>query len=255
MSALAPIIHGNQNATKLINELKNSAIQYPPLDKEQERELIEAHKDDRAELNRLLFMHNIKFVFVMAKKYMSKTRDFDGLVQEGMKGLAEAAQRFDIEHGTKFITYAGWWIQKFMLQMFDEKKNWIDRHSTSINSPALQHSSKDDGTTVTYENFINNFIEPTQDRTKSIENELSTNEQSEICKQLMKDLEQDQSLSATEKAVFTDYFYNREKTRDIAAKYGIEVPRVFEIKNTILGKFRDILTSQYQINSYNDINA
>jgi len=45
--------------------------------------------------------------------------------------------------------------------------------------------------------------------------------------------------------VFTDYFYNKEKTRDIAAKYGIEIPRVFEIKNTILDKFRDILTSQY----------
>jgi len=44
---------------------------------------------------------------------------------------------------------------------------------------------------VTYENFINNFIEPTQDRSKTIENELSTNEQLEICKHLMKDLEQD----------------------------------------------------------------
>jgi len=40
MSALAPIIHGNQNATKLINELKNASVQYPPLDKQQEQELI-----------------------------------------------------------------------------------------------------------------------------------------------------------------------------------------------------------------------
>lgn len=255
MSALAPIIHGNQNATKLINQLKNSAVQYPPLNKEQEQQLIKDNRHDRDKLNYLLFMHNIKFVFVMAKKYMSKTRDFDALVQEGMKGLAEAAKRFDIDHETKFITYAGWWIQKFMLQMFDEKKNWIEHHSTSINSPALQHTSKDGSQAVTYENFINNFIEPSQDRSKTIENELSTNEQLEICKRLMKDLEQDQSLSATEKAVFTDYFYNKEKIRDIAAKYGLEIPKVFEIKNAILGKFRDILTSQYQITSYDDICA
>ena len=77
--------------------------------------MIAKYKGNREKLNELLVMHNIKFVFTVAKKYMSKTRDFDGLVQEGLKGLAEAAARFDIDRGNKFITYAGWWIRKFML--------------------------------------------------------------------------------------------------------------------------------------------
>lgn len=217
--------------------------------------MIQQHKDNRDELNQLFFMHNIKIVFNIAKKYTSKTRDFDNLVQEGMKGLAEAAKRFDIEKGTKFVTYAGFWIKKYILATFDEKRNWIERHSTSLSSPALQQSSKGNGQEVTFENFINSYIEPTQDRSKSIQTELSSHEQTEICKSLMDNLESDSSLSATEKAVFVDYFYNKEKTRDIAAKYNLEIPRVFEIKNSILSKFRDILTTQFQITSYDDIMA
>ena len=59
----------------------------------------------------------------------------------------------------------------------------------------------------------------------------------------MDNLEADNSLSSTEKSVFVDYFYNKEKTEDIAAKYNIEIPKVFEIRNTILSKFKDILVN------------
>lgn len=247
------IIHGNQNTTKLINALKTATKQYPPLNKGQELELIQQYRQDREKLNKLLFMHNIKIVFNIAKKYAAKSKDFDNLVQEGMKGLAEAASRFDLEKGTKFVTYAGFWIRKYILATFDEKKNWIERHSTSLNSPILAQSNKGSNQEVSFENFINDCIEPSQDHSKNIHAQLSSNEQVEICRKLMTDLENDNSLSSTEKAVFTDYFYNKEKTRDIAMKYNIEIPKVFEIKNAILSKFKDVLANQYQITSYDDV--
>ena len=247
------VIQNNQNTTKLINALKQAAKQYKPLNKEQEQELICQHKGNRDKLNELLFMHNIKLVFNLAKKYAAKSKDFDNLVQEGMKGLAEAAQRFDLEKGTKFVTYAGFWIRKYILATFDVKANWIERHSTSLNSPTLQQSGKSEDSDVTFENFINNYIEPSQDQHKTIHSELSSHEQQQLCERLMSTLDDDASLSATDKAVFVDYFYNKEKTRDIAAKYNIEIPRVFQIRNQILDKFRDILHSQYQITSYDDV--
>lgn len=37
----------------------------------------------------------------------------------------------------------------------------------------------------------------------------------------MQNLENDSSLSATDIAIFVDYFYNKEKIRDIADKYGV----------------------------------
>ena len=58
------IIKGNQNTTKLISELKKAAKQFPPLKKNQEMELIRKYENDREKLNNLLFMHNIRLVFI-----------------------------------------------------------------------------------------------------------------------------------------------------------------------------------------------
>ena len=106
------IICGNQNTTKLINQLKASSTQYPVLNKKQEREMIEQNRNNRDRLNFLLFMHNIRTVFNQAKAYVSKTNDFDALVQNGMMGLGEAARRFDIDRDIKFCTYATIWVKK-----------------------------------------------------------------------------------------------------------------------------------------------
>lgn len=42
--------------------------------------------------------------------------DFEDLVQAGMMGLLRAAESFDNEKGTKFITYAQFWIKKYILR-------------------------------------------------------------------------------------------------------------------------------------------
>ena len=215
------VIAGNQNSTLLLNQLKAAKDQYPNLSKDEERAIIKKYKKNRKELNRLLFMHNIKLVFNMAKKYMSKTNDFDGLVQDGMIGLGEAVNRFDIKKNIKFCTYAYIWIKKYMTMNFYGKQVEIDKRSMSLDMPSLCASRSSSGNDVTLENYVNEYIEPTCNSVKTISEELSANEQKEICKSLMDELEQDNSLSATDKAMFIDMFYNREKTRDIADKYGV----------------------------------
>ena len=115
------IIQGNDNTTKLLNEIKSSYKQYPTLNKDEERDLIYKYKDNREELNRLFILHNIRSVFNIAKKYSSKVDDFDSLVMDGILGLAEAAKRFDINKNIKFITYAYVWIRKYILQGFYSK--------------------------------------------------------------------------------------------------------------------------------------
>ena len=54
------IIQGNDNTTKLLNEIKSSYKQYPTLNKDEERDLIYKYKDNREELNRLFILHNIQ---------------------------------------------------------------------------------------------------------------------------------------------------------------------------------------------------
>lgn len=247
------VIAGNQNTTLLLNQLKASKDQYPNLSKDEERAMIKKYKKNRKELNRLLFMHNIKLVFNMAKKYMSKTNDFDSLVQDGMIGLGEAVNRFDIKKNIKFCTYAYIWIKKYMTMNFYGKQVEIDKRSMSLDMPSLCASRSNSGNDVTLENYVNEYIEPTCNSVKTISEELSANEQKEICKSLMDELEQDNSLSATDKAMFIDMFYNREKTRDIADKYGVTPADVNNVKGLVLSKFRDILNHTMNITSYSQL--
>ena len=121
--------------------------------------MIDKYHDDRDTLNRLLFMHNIKAVFNQAKQYMSKVDDFDSLVQDGMMGLAEACKRFDIDKGVKFITYAMPWIRKYILANFYKKNIEIEKMSTSLDSPIMQHKQSD-GNDVSFENYVNDYFDP-----------------------------------------------------------------------------------------------
>ena len=246
------IIKGNQNTTRLLNELKQSAQQYPCLSKEQEELLIDKYHDDRDTLNRLLFMHNIKAVFNQAKQYMSKVDDFDSLVQDGMMGLAEACKRFDIDKGVKFITYAMPWIRKYILANFYKKNIEIEKMSTSLDSPIMQHKQSD-GNDVSFENYVNDYFDPSCMQSKSLMEELSSSEQYKICQDLYNKMEHDNTLSSIDKAVFVDAFYNKEKTRDIAEKYSIGMSDVNQIKHKILDKFRSILKNEYKINSFQDV--
>lgn len=248
------VITGNQNTTWLMNYLKSSTKQYPELSKIEEKKLIKKYKKDRETLNKLLQLHNVKLVFNMAKKYMSKTNDYDGLVQDGLVGLAEAASRFDITKDIKFCTYAYIWIKKYMTMNFYGKQVEVDKRSMSLDMSSTASSIKsNNGNEVTFENYVNEYIDPSCN-VKSINQELSSNEQTEICKNLINELEHDNSLSATDKEIFVEMFYNKEKPRDLAEKYDKTIKDITMIKVNVLSKLKDILVNDYHINSYADLN-
>ena len=55
------------------------------------------------------------YVTEVALKYRRFGVPLDDLINEGAIGLLEAAQRFDASRGTKFLTYASYWIHKQIL--------------------------------------------------------------------------------------------------------------------------------------------
>ncbi len=249
------IIRGNQNTTDLCNRLKKAQEQYPTLNKQQEQALIAEYKNDRDKLNKLLFMHNIRIVFNVAKKYVTKTNDFDGLIQDGMLGLAEAVKRFDLDKDVKFITYATIWVRKYVLMNFYGKQVEVDKRSSSLNAKIDSGLKSNNGNEVTFENFVNECIDPSCYKPKTINEELSSNEQIDICKNLILHMNNDTSLSATDKSIFIDIYYNRKKPSEVAEEYKISTGDITDIRKRILTKFKTILHNEYNINSYADIAA
>ncbi|MCK9557518.1 MAG: sigma-70 family RNA polymerase sigma factor [Candidatus Cloacimonetes bacterium] len=68
-------------------------------------------------------------VINLAKRHFCGKPDFEDLVQEGMLGLLEANNRYDPSKGTKFSTYAYYWIEKRILAALELELSFQKRTS------------------------------------------------------------------------------------------------------------------------------
>ncbi|HEV8120114.1 MAG TPA: RNA polymerase sigma factor RpoD/SigA [Candidatus Polarisedimenticolia bacterium] len=78
-----------------------------------------------------LVKSNLSFVVKIASEYKNMGLPFEDLLNEGNIGLIEAAHHFDPGRGTKFITYAIWWIRKSILKA-------LSQHSAMVRIPNYQ---------------------------------------------------------------------------------------------------------------------
>jgi RNA polymerase sigma-32 factor len=90
---------------------------HPVLSKEAEREIAERirlFKDKEAEQK--LVVANLRLVVKIALDYYSYHLNVLDLIQEGNVGLLRAVRKYDPERGTRFSTYASFWIRAYILK-------------------------------------------------------------------------------------------------------------------------------------------
>ncbi|MFV8489169.1 RNA polymerase sigma factor [Mycoplasma sp. 31_09] len=59
-----------------------------------------------------LIQRNLRLVINNAKKYKNRGLSFIDLISEGNSGILKAVQKYDVNKGFKFSTYATWWIRQ-----------------------------------------------------------------------------------------------------------------------------------------------
>ena len=102
--------------TRYLNEIRCR----PSLSREEEAGLARrASRGNQQALNELVEA-NLGFVVKVACEYRNLGLPLEDLLNEGNLGLLHAAQRFDVERGNKFITFAVWWIRKAILSALNQ---------------------------------------------------------------------------------------------------------------------------------------
>ncbi len=98
---------------------------YPLLEKDEETRLaVRIREGDQKALEKLV-RSNLRFVVSVAKKYTNQGVSLIDLISEGNLGLIRAAYKFDEKKGTKFISYAVWWIRQAILQILAEQAHAV----------------------------------------------------------------------------------------------------------------------------------
>jgi RNA polymerase primary sigma factor len=72
-----------------------------------------------------LVQGNIRLVMHIANRFANKGVDTEELIQEGSIGLIKAAEKYNLNKGFRFTTYAYWWIQQAIKNALNHKRSAI----------------------------------------------------------------------------------------------------------------------------------
>ncbi|GHT80173.1 RNA polymerase sigma factor [Spirochaetia bacterium] len=97
----------------------------PLLTREEEDKVARAAAKGSKAAKERLVNANLRFVVNVAKKYQGQGLPLSDLISEGNIGLMSAVDRYDVDKGYHFISYAVWWIRQSILKSICEKSRMI----------------------------------------------------------------------------------------------------------------------------------
>jgi RNA polymerase primary sigma factor len=120
----------NESFKHYLDEISNIKMFTP----EEEAECaIKASNGNKSAIDEMV-KRNLRFVVSIAKQYESPVAPLEDLINEGNIGLIMAVKQFKANTGFKFITYAVFWIRKYIMEYLDKNSRLVRLPSNKINS-------------------------------------------------------------------------------------------------------------------------
>ena len=115
----------------LLNSYLKDISKYKVLDSSEVAILISKAQQGDEEARNKVITSNLRFVVTIAKQYQNRGVPLMDLIAAGTEGLIKSVDKFDVDRGTVFLTYAGWWIKQCIY-------NSIYAHGNEIRLPISQ---------------------------------------------------------------------------------------------------------------------
>lgn len=106
----------------------------PRLSREAEHDLAVRHRAGDVQAANQLVEANLRYVVSIALQYRRYGIPPWELIAEGSLGLMMALRKFDPERGTRFVTYAGYWIRAFVLDLVVHSTSMVGAGSGVLRS-------------------------------------------------------------------------------------------------------------------------
>ena len=105
---------------------------------------------------------NLKFVISLSKKFHNTRFPLPDCIGEGVLGLIEAARRYDPKRKLRFCTYAGYWIRRFLINGYVERKSSIihvPKHNSYTEEKVMKGLVLSEGQVPCYEASLSAYRE------------------------------------------------------------------------------------------------
>ena len=104
---------------------------YPTLDEQEEKRLLKLYaKTKDVKIRDRIVEGNLRFVYSAAKAFSHDSDLVLDLYIEGLMGLMDALETYDVNRDVKFMSYANEWVRKRMSMFIDSNrkiKRWCER--------------------------------------------------------------------------------------------------------------------------------
>lgn len=148
----------NNNNDNVLAKYLEEINRIPLLTRDEEDEIARKARGGDSKAKETLVTSNLRFVVNVAKKYKNNGIPLEDLINEGNLGLMTAVDKFDIDKGYHFISYAVWWIRQSILKAVCEKSRSIRLPLNRANELVQIQKAKREITALTGESVDNKEV-------------------------------------------------------------------------------------------------